>query len=82
VLATVAGDVLATVTGNVGITASGFAFNGFSNALTMWDQLDDAIQLCMAQINAHSHVGAGAVTGGTIICDIDAAEAATLRTDG
>jgi phage gp45-like len=82
VLATITGAISATVTGNVAINAAGFALNGFSSSLTMWNQLDTAIQACMAQINAHSHVGAGAVTGGTIICDIDAAEATTLRTDG
>jgi hypothetical protein len=82
VLATIGGDVIANITGNVGINASGIALNGFAYSFAMWNQLDTAIQLCMAQINAHSHVGAGAVTGGTIICDIDAAQTTTVLTGG
>jgi phage gp45-like len=82
VLAVITGAISTTVTGNIEIDAAGFALNGFSNSLTMLEPLNTALQALMVQINAHSHVGAGAVTGGTISIDVSAAAATSLRTDG
>jgi hypothetical protein len=56
--------------------------NGDSDNLITWADLNTAIQSFMVALNAHGHTGAGGIDTGTLILDIDAAKADTLKTDG
>jgi phage gp45-like len=68
--------------GKCAVSGSTIDLNGTSDNLVTWADLSSILSSYWTTFNDHSHVGAGAVTGGLVSFDIAAAKATKLRTDG
>jgi phage gp45-like len=73
---------LFALAGKCTVTGATIDMNGTSDNLVTWADLSSILSSYWTIFNLHSHVGAGAVTGGLVSFDITASKATTLRTNG
>ena len=76
------GDFIKVITGNSIQSASTFQWNGNTNNLTMWQDLNTQLQAFITAYNIHKHSGGGDPPTVSQTLDITGARADTLKTDG